>query len=116
MSLFSGPFLLTYLFWYPLFPIYFDLFRYLFNQQLYKQQKSPPRFGPASLPQQAQRNSNPSNRIDPRRASAKFAGRQKVHVSNKFGFTRYTKKDGPELIHPDKMGESSCLFRLESKK
>eukprot|EP00438_Fugacium_kawagutii_P013754 Skav218830 [mRNA] locus=scaffold2959:104399:108157:+ [translate_table: standard] len=29
-----------------------------------------------------------------RRASAKFAGRQKVHVSNKFGFTRYTKKDG----------------------
>ena len=29
-----------------------------------------------------------------RRASAKFAGRQKVHVSNKFGFTKYTKKDG----------------------
>ena len=28
-----------------------------------------------------------------RRASAKFAGRQKVHVSNKFGFTKYTKKD-----------------------
>eukprot|EP00438_Fugacium_kawagutii_P001480 Skav202526 [mRNA] locus=scaffold2011:64111:66643:- [translate_table: standard] len=28
-----------------------------------------------------------------RRASAKFAGRQKVHVSNKFGFTRYTKKE-----------------------
>eukprot|EP00438_Fugacium_kawagutii_P018744 Skav223995 [mRNA] locus=scaffold1943:175775:186207:- [translate_table: standard] len=27
------------------------------------------------------------------RASAKFAGRQKVHVSNKFGFTRYTKKE-----------------------
>ena len=38
--------------------------------------------------------SQSSNRIDPRRASAKFAGRQKVHVSNKFGFTRYTKKDG----------------------
>lgn len=28
-----------------------------------------------------------------RRASAKFAGRQKVHVSNKFGFTKYTKKE-----------------------
>ena len=32
-----------------------------------------------------------------RRASAKFAGRQKVHVSNKFGFTKYTKKDGNAL-------------------
>ena len=28
-----------------------------------------------------------------RRASAKFAGRQKVHVSNKFGFTKYAKKE-----------------------
>ena len=28
-----------------------------------------------------------------RRASAKFAGRQKVHMSNKFGFTKYTKKE-----------------------
>ena len=28
-----------------------------------------------------------------RRAKFKFAGRQKVHISNKFGFTRFTKKE-----------------------
>merc|ERR1739845_104795 len=28
-----------------------------------------------------------------RRASAKFAGRQKVHISNKFGFTKFSKAD-----------------------
>eukprot|EP00932_Pfiesteria_piscicida_P010659 SRR837773.21652.p2 GENE.SRR837773.21652~~SRR837773.21652.p2 ORF type:complete len:182 (+),score=79.54 SRR837773.21652:112-657(+) len=28
-----------------------------------------------------------------RRAKFKFAGRQKVHVSNKFGFTRFSKED-----------------------
>lgn len=35
-----------------------------------------------------------------RRASAKFAGRQKVHVSNKFGFTKYTKKELPCRVDP----------------
>merc|ERR1712146_583095 len=28
-----------------------------------------------------------------RRAKFKFAGRQKIHVSSKFGFTRFTKED-----------------------
>ena len=36
---------------------------------------------------------SPVYQLGERRASAKFAGRQKVHVSNKFGFTKYTKKD-----------------------
>ena len=39
-----------------------------------------------------------------RRASAKFAGRQKVHVSNKFGFTKYTKKERKGL----KTAENGC--------
>mmetsp|Transcript_43602 Transcript_43602/g.87915 ORF Transcript_43602/g.87915 Transcript_43602/m.87915 type:complete len:174 (+) Transcript_43602:208-729(+) len=44
-----------------------------------------------------------------RRAKFKFAGRQKVHISNKYGFTKFTKDDfakwkGMGRLTPDGMG------------
>ncbi|EMD49120.1 60S ribosomal protein L101 [Entamoeba histolytica KU27] len=51
-----------------------------------------------------------------RLACYKFAGRQKLVISNKWGFTKYTKEEYQQLKKDGKIIADGCYFKLATTK